>query len=114
MGEDAPAYLFYGGETGQAMIRMLRDEGIEIRGVETAAPTRINVKTIFGTGGGTVLSEFNGAGGPVSRGGREALCSSLMGAEKKPQAIHRIRQFLVLSEVFHRWWITLFTVLLSC
>lgn len=101
MGEDAPAYLFYGGETGQAMIRMLRDEGIEIRGVETAAPTRINVKTIFGTGGGTVLSEFNGAGGPVSREELEALCSSLMEELKKTTGNPQDSgSFLVLSGSF--------------
>ncbi|MGI6742887.1 MAG: 1-phosphofructokinase family hexose kinase [Eubacteriales bacterium] len=98
MGEDAPAYLFYGGETGRTMLGMLDAEGIEYRGVETSAPTRINVKTIFGTNGGTVLSEFNGAGGPISREELEKLCESLMGELKK----HTInpqdsRSFLIMS-----------------
>lgn len=98
MGEDAPAYLLYGGETGRTMLGMLRDEGIEYRGVETSAPTRINVKTIFGANGETVCTEFNGAGGPVSREELDKLCDSLIGEIKNTtKNTQEANNFLVMS-----------------
>ena len=74
---------------------MLDAKGL-VPGVETSAPTRINVKTIFGTNR-TVLSGFNGAGGPISREELESSASRSWELKKHTINPQDSRSFLIMS-----------------
>ena len=63
MGAYATSYFFAGGETGDILLRLLKNEGILYRTVETKAPTRENIKLIDSVG---VCTEVNEEGGPVT------------------------------------------------
>lgn len=63
MGADATSYFFAGGETGDILLRLLKNEGISYRTVKTEAPTRENIKLIDSEG---VCTEINESGGPVN------------------------------------------------
>lgn len=82
LGVEATAYSFCGGDSGQTMKRMLDCEGTPYYFVETAAPTRTNIKMIDSDG---VCTEANERGGPVTEKELENLIQTLEKATENTQ-----------------------------
>ncbi|MBQ9940802.1 MAG: 1-phosphofructokinase family hexose kinase [Clostridia bacterium] len=84
LGTDATAYGFSGGDNGEAMKRMLKQEGVSFNFTQTDAPTRMNIKITDRDGNATEASE---SGGPVTKEETEKLfenLDTLFCSDKKP------------------------------